>query len=99
MRTGLSAWALTLSGLVVWAIHFGGLYAIVSWMDLNDANAAPGRWIAGAFSVGCVLALLVVAGFIRRDRRLSSDLGWFALAGALIAGLAILFQTAPLVLM
>lgn len=98
MRTGLLAWGLILSGLIIWAAHFGGLYAIVSWMDMNEANARPGRWIAIVFSGACLLALGAAAAMLRREKRLSPDLRWIALAGVVVAGLAVLFQTAPLLL-
>lgn len=98
MRTGILAWALTLAGLIFWAIHFGGLYTIVSWMDLNEANATPGRWIAGVFSGVCLLTLGAAAVILRREKRLSPDLRWIALVGVVVAALAVLFQTAPLLL-
>ncbi|RZJ96757.1 MAG: hypothetical protein EON88_05975 [Brevundimonas sp.] len=95
MPTGVVAWVKLLGGLIVWAIHFGGLYAIASWMDLSEASDAPGRWIAVGFSLACMVGAVGAAVVARRDPQLSSWSRSVALSGALIAGLAVMFQAVP----
>ena len=95
-------WLLMLAGLMTWAVHFTGLYVIVSLQDLDwPENQGGWRWAAAGFTALCAAGCLVsLAVSLRRasaeegPRRLMAQLG--ALGGGLGAvavawqGLAVL---------
>ncbi len=74
-----------LGGLLVWAVHFTGAYAMASVADVaGRADAPAARLAVGGFTAACLLAdaiLLVVAW---RSFRREDDIGqWMASIGAL----------------
>ena len=94
-------WAFTLLGLIIWAVHFLGVYTIASLADVvSHADDPPWRLGVLAFSLVCGLAALgagVVA--VRRLRRTEAEPGRFmdelAAVGAGIAFVAIVWQALP----
>lgn len=93
----MRAWALMLSGLIVWSLHFAGLYLLASLEDF--AGRGPGsRWIGLIFSGAC-LGGVVVFGWaaLRNLRRASGEplrfMAQIALLGAAIGFIAIAWQT------
>lgn len=98
MLSGLRGWAPILGGLIVWAIHMLGLYAIFSWIDLAPENDGPGRAGAAIFSLLCAVAAAGLSGFAFNDRRSSPDMRAVGGYGAIVATVAIVFQSAPILL-
>ncbi|MDP2258878.1 MAG: hypothetical protein Q8J89_04100 [Caulobacter sp.] len=96
-------WIFTLGGLLLWAVHFVGVYAIASLADtVSTADAVGWRMAALAFSGLCLLAVLLHA--LLAVRRLASPsasgaadhfMGQVAAMGSVLALLAILWQTLP----
>lgn len=98
----MSRWLLLLGGMIVWAIHFLGLYGIASVAAVvKDAEAPAALWIMGAFTLLCVGADVVV-GAIAIRRNTGSDDGldrWVRFGGAGAAGLslvAVIWQGLPI---
>lgn len=94
----MKTWAWMTGGLIVWAIHFIGVYLISSVADVL-ATADDVRWrMAGmAFSGLCVL--LAAGVLVMAARRLASRSPSFpdqmAAFGAGIAVIAIVWQALP----
>lgn len=100
----MRAWAWMTGGLIVWAVHFVGVYALSSLADVvASADDPVWRAAALAFSGVCVLAsaflLALAAKRLRRGdgegRRFSDQL---AALGAGIAFIAIIWQALPTVI-
>ncbi|HYD28060.1 hypothetical protein [Brevundimonas sp.] len=97
-------WVWMLGGLIVWALHFMGVYGIASLADVvSRADDPPWRMAGLAFSAACVLAALVLAGSaarsLRRRRDPSARFGdQLAVLGAGVATLAIVWQALPTVI-
>lgn len=100
----MRAWVWMTGGLILWAVHFLGMYGLSSLADVVARADDPGwRMIGQVFSGLCLLvsaALLVVA--IRRLRRAKDAAGRFrdqlAALGAAIALVAIPWQALPTLL-
>lgn len=98
MRT----WFFMLGGMVVWAAHFMGVYAIASVADVaRDADAAAARWIVAGFTAACAAAAAAfgLAG-LRRLRRTGDDpyqrfTATVAAVGGGIAAVAVVWQGLP----
>jgi hypothetical protein len=102
----MGRWLFALGGLVLWAVHFLGVYLIASLADLSGRSDDLAWRAAGlAFSGLCivaVLAVLIVA--VRRlrlqrapDGRTLRFLDQLAALGAGSALVALVWQTLPLV--
>ena len=97
----MSRWLLLLGGLVVWTIHFLGVYAIASIADVVDVDDAPAaRWAVGGFTLACAGAdVLIGLAALRRSRPQDDSLDRFIHRGALwCAGLsfvAVVWQGLP----
>lgn len=94
-------WLRMTGGLLIWALHFIGVYLISSAADVwSSSEAASARWIGLAFSMGCLVAVVALAVWLGRGRREDSgEEAWerrVGLTGALVAGIGVLWQTAPL---
>ena len=92
-----------LSGLVVWAAHFLGVYGIASLADLAGRADAPiARWSVGGFSLACVTVDLGILAAVTRRSPLADPLAAWANAlaglGALLSLIAVTWQTLPAVL-
>lgn len=98
MRT----WGLILGGLIVWAAHFVGTYALVSLADISADPGHPG-WRVGLAVFGglCLAALALLALWAWRDLTSRDQQDRFAsrvaLAGQAVAALGVVFQTLPAV--
>jgi len=97
-------WLVALGGLMIWAVHFLGLYLLASFADVAWRDAAGGKVIGLVFSLACLAAIAAVAwraaSQLRQDE--PEDTRAFglhmAVAGGVIAGVGVVFQTAPLML-
>lgn len=93
-------WFWLTAGFLVWATHFIGLYLISSAGDVwSTADAPTVRMVGLFFSAGCLVAAGGYAGLIWRRRAFSPSAAWekrVGLTGAMIAGISIVWQTAPL---
>lgn len=96
-----------LGGLVVWTIHFLGIYTIASIADVVSRADNPAWRLGGmAFSVLCLVAVAIILWIavrqIGKRRRDSMQIkGFSAEVGALGAGLgliAIVWQSLPLLI-
>lgn len=85
-------WLLLFGGMIVWAVHFAGIYAIASVFDLVSEADAPGSRLAtGALTLGCLAAdaALFAATTIWLGRDAGDDvLGWMLTVGALMAAIS-----------
>jgi hypothetical protein len=94
-------WAWMLGGLIVWAIHFAGVYALASLAAVvSAADDRAWRMTGLAFSGVCILAALALAVLAARRLDTSADpviRFWNLLAclGAGLAAVAILWQALP----
>lgn len=85
------AWPLMLSGLIVWGLHFTGVYTIASVFALFGASdSLASRLVQGGFTLGCLaadVALLLLA--VRLSRRTEDEITrWRHLIAAMGAGIA-----------
>lgn len=93
----MRAWIWMLGGLIVWTVHFFGVYTIASAADVY-ATADDFRWrMSGlAFSGLCLIAsLILLAIAVRRVRATSSLADQLAALGAGTAAIAIVWQALP----
>lgn len=100
----MQRWFYMLGGMLVWAVHFVGVYAIASIGDVvARADDPTWRMIGLGFSVLCALAgVTLFFQAVRRGRAAADDevatlASLLATAGAGIATIAIVFQTLPTV--
>ena len=98
----MKRWGYILGGLIVWTVHFLGVYVIASVGDVAaDADHPLSRAAVGVFTVACLIAaggLTVVAA--RRWRRGGEDMGFenaIAATGGAISAISILWQGLPAV--
>jgi hypothetical protein len=90
----MGRWLLLLGGLIVWLVHFLGVYAIASIAAVaaGQADAPLALWAVVGFSLICAgadLALLAIA--LPRLRRADDSLDRFIAGGAALgAGLSLL---------
>lgn len=96
-------WLHVLGGLLIWTLHFAGLYAIASIDAITPPHDA-GAWRAAglAFSLACVLGCLaIVVRTARRPARAepAALLDWLAAVGAGTAALAVVWQTLTVVIL
>ena len=97
MRT----WLFMLAGLIVWAVHFMGVYAIASVADVvGQADAPPALWLISVLTLICATAdALILAAAMRQGRRATDGLERLicSLAGlaAAISIVAVLWQGLP----
>jgi hypothetical protein len=93
----MRAWLLLLSGLIVWTVHFFGVYTAASLFP----GTSLARWLTGLLTLAA-LGLLAAAVFLvkgnttgRKDDNLSRWLESLALLGAALSAIAILYQGLP----
>ena len=97
-------WVWMLGGLIVWTVHFMGIYAIASAADVvSHADDPTWRMIGLAFSGACLLAALAITGRAARRLRRTADPSTrfgdqLALLGGGVAAVAILWQALPTVI-
>jgi len=91
-------------GLLVWAVHFLGVYTLASLADVAARADDPAWRGAGlAFSGVCLLASAVLLALAARRLRRTGDEGWgfpdqLAALGAGLALIAIVWQSLPTVI-
>lgn len=86
----MKTWLILLSGLLVWTIHFFGLYAI--------AEIAPQPWLVVALTAACLGADAWLLLFIRRLPPDDDFAVWrrsVAMAGVGLSLLAVCWQALP----
>lgn len=98
----MGRWTFTLLGLIVWAVHFLGVYAIASLADVvSRADDPAWRGAALAFSLACGLAAaIVLVAALRQVVRGEQDeparfMAQLAALGAGLALVAIAWQGLP----
>jgi len=96
----MRAWIWMTGGLLVWAAHFTGVYAIASLADVvARADDFGWRMLAVAFTGVCALACVGLFVWALAVRRRTSGPESFkhdmALLSALVGGIAIVWQGAP----
>lgn len=97
-------WAWMLGALIVWTIHFMGVYAIASLADVVSRADDPAWRMAGlAFSAVCLSVVVGLGLWAARRVRRRSDLATgfgdqLALLGAGVAAVAIVWQALPTVI-
>lgn len=97
-------WVWMLGGLIVWTVHFMGVYAIASLADVvSEADDPAWRMVGLGFSAICVLAAAGIAvAALRRVRGPTDPAAGFgdqlALLGAGVAVVAIVWQALPTVI-
>lgn len=93
----MRSWLLLLSGLIIWTVHFFGVYTAASLFP----GTSHARWLTGLLTLAA-LGMLAAAVFLvrgstteRRDDNLSRWLESLALLGAALSAIAILYQGLP----
>lgn len=98
----MGRWLFMLGGLILWLVHFLGVYVIASLADVVATADDPAWRMAGlAFSAVCVLGavalLLHAVGRLGRPAGGSLLIAQLAATGALLALIAIVWQALPTV--
>ena len=96
----MKTWAWMTAGLIVWAIHFVGVYLISSVADvLATADSAGWRMAGLGFSGLCALTVSVLLGAALRRLRVHPDAfaDQIAAFGSGVAIIAIIWQALPTV--
>ena len=95
-------WLLMTGGLLIWAVHFMGIYLIASVADVVDrADAFAWRMGGLAFSLACLLAAGAVGAYAAMQLRAGPGDGArafrlrLAALGAGIGGVGVLYQALP----
>ena len=97
----MRAWLFMLAGLIVWAVHFMGVYAIASVAAVvGQADGPLALWLIGVLTLFCATAdALILAAAMRQGRRAADGLERLicSLAGlaAAISIVAVLWQGLP----
>lgn len=97
----MGRWTWMLGGLIVWTIHFMGIYAIASLADVvSRADDLDWRMLGLAYSGVCLLvSLALTVAAARRARRCLDPAAGFgdqlALFGGGVATVAIAWQALP----
>lgn len=89
----MGQWLLLLGGLIAWAVHFFGLYAIAEAVGQQPA----GRAAVLVLTVVCLAGNGAVAVMARGGRADDFD-RWLrstATLGALLSGIAVIWQALP----
>lgn len=92
-------WRLLLGGPLIWALHFGAIYAVtsVSYVAIGATNTIA-RIVVVALSALCLLGCLWVGiAAFRRPQSEGLERLWrtVAISGAVLAAIAIVWQTLP----
>lgn len=95
----MRAWLFLLGGLIVWAIHFFGVYGIASLADVvQNADVAWSLWATAGWTLLCAAAdaALVFAALRRsKDDDLQRFMRSAAAGGALLSMVAVIWQGLP----
>lgn len=97
-------WAWMTGGLIVWFVHFMGVYAIASLADVvSRADDFAWRMVGLGFSAACAAAALALAAAAARRLRRAADPtvrfgDQLALLSGGVAAVAIVWQALPTVI-
>lgn len=96
----MRAWIHLLGGLIVWSIHFLGVYAIASLADIAPPEARkPYGPILAALALTCVAAAMALAVRAWRRAGVGEPIDQFrarlSAMGSAVAAVAIVWQSAP----
>jgi hypothetical protein len=98
-------WLLMTGGLLIWAAHFMGVYAISSLGDVVQTADAPGwRMAALGFSAACAAAAGVLLAWVARKAKTTpaEGLAPFVVSvgflGGLVALIGVIWQALPTVI-
>lgn len=90
-------WGLMLGGLLVWTLHFVGVYSIASAADVSDPSTqALWRWLGAAFTGACLLAVAVIVARAWPSSRKAGLYRQVGLGACVISVIAIVWQSVPL---
>lgn len=92
-------WLLLLGGLLIWAAHFGAAYAIasISFEVAGKTTLAARALLMVAGAAAAIACVLLCRAALRMPRQTPLDAFWrtVSLAGAVIALIAVVWQTLP----
>jgi hypothetical protein len=92
-------WRLLLGGPLIWAMHFGAIYAVTSVSHVaTGATNLIARIVVISISAICVVACgWIVMISLRRPPSDGLEAFWrtIALTGAILAAIAVVWQTLP----
>ncbi|MDQ1154171.1 hypothetical protein [Brevundimonas sp. SORGH_AS_0993] len=96
-------WGLMLGGLLIWAAHFLGLYALSSAADVARGDAGAWNGAGVVFSLACLAAIAVLGGSGVRALKARPDetraFGLLlAVIGAALGGIGVVFQSLVLLI-
>ncbi|MDG2529043.1 hypothetical protein [Caulobacter endophyticus] len=96
----MKAWLQLLGGLIVWAVHFAGVYLIASLADIAPPQArGPYGPVLVVLTLACVAVAVVLAIRAWRGTRDGEPVDRFrarlAALGSAVAAVAIVWQSAP----
>ena len=97
----MRSWTYTLGGLLIWSVHFLGVYGIASLGDvITRAEDWPFRMAALAFSVLCLAGagaatFVAVQRMRRAEEGVPSFMDQLAALGGAVAMIAIAWQALP----
>lgn len=86
----MRSWLILLGGLIVWTVHFFGLYAI--------AEIAPRPWLVAVLTLACLAADVWLLRYVRPTADNDPFLIWrrsVAVGGVLLSLLAVSWQALP----
>ena len=90
-------WGLMLGGLLIWTLHFLGVYGVASLADVSDPSAhALWRGLGLAFTGLCLLAVALIAFLARPSKPDAGLYRQVGLGACVLALVAIVFQSVPL---
>ncbi|RHW16445.1 hypothetical protein D1610_15165 [Sphingomonas gilva] len=95
----MRAWLLLLGGLIVWAVHFFGLYIVASVFLTTDTA----RMLALLVTLACLIADAMLLAAAMRANRAADDgtrrwIASLAALGAAISLVAVIWQGLPALL-
>lgn len=91
MRT----WLILTGGLIVWAVHFFGMYIIASVLPSSRAS----YWFSAAWTLPCIIVAVWLLVYLRRLQRSEADWRYrVGMAGAAFSLVAVLWQTLPILI-
>lgn len=89
----MRAWMILLGPFLLWAVHFGGVYAIASLFAVaGDAASPTARAVVAGFSLLLLASAAALGLFAARQarREVSESRCWMSLVGTLGAAMAAL---------
>ncbi|WP_426052104.1 hypothetical protein [Brevundimonas sp. SL161] len=91
-------WGLMLGGLLVWTLHFLGVYGVASVADLSDPSThALWRGLGLALTGLCLLAVALIALRARPSTRDAALYRQVGLGTCAVSFIAIVWQSVPLI--